>query len=150
MKKLVFVTMVLIMANVMLIRQVSAQVATKDAGTAAVQHKIVFQLTSDDTLSHKALMKQLNNIVTVAPDAKVEVVCHGPGLNVLIKGKTIVQGKIGELNKKGITFVACEFSMKERNVPKENIIPEAGFVKYGILEIVTKQEEGWSYIKSGF
>jgi intracellular sulfur oxidation DsrE/DsrF family protein len=40
--------------------------------------------------------------------------------------------------------------MKERNVSKEQIIPEAGFVKAGILEIVIKQEEGWSYIKSGF
>jgi intracellular sulfur oxidation DsrE/DsrF family protein len=32
----------------------------------------------------------------------------------------------------------------------EKIIPEAGFVKAGIIEIVTKQEQGWSYIKSGF
>lgn len=150
MKKLVFASLVLIMANAVLIRQSEAQVAPKDATTTAVQHKVVFQLTSDDTLSHKALMKQLNNMITAAPDSRIEVVCHGPGLNLLIKGKTIVQDKIMELNKKGISFVACEFAMKERNVPKENIIPEAGFVKFGIIEIVTKQEEGWSYIKAGF
>lgn len=113
-------------------------------------HKIIFQLTTEDTLAHKALMKQLNNITTVAPDTKIEVVCHGPGLNILIHDKTTVQDKILLMRKKGIEFVACEFSMSERNVTKDKIIPEAGFVKAGIIEIVTKQEQGWSYIKSGF
>ena len=113
-------------------------------------HKIVFQLSIDDTLAHKALMKQLTNIITVSPDTKIEVVCHGPGLNMLTDAKTTVLPKIKELTEKGILFVACEFSLKERNVDKSAILKEAGFVKAGIIEIVTKQEEGWSYIKSGF
>ena len=113
-------------------------------------HKIVFQLTTNDTLAHKSLMKQLNNITSVAPTTKIEVVCHGPGLDMLVTGKTIVQEKIKQLKAIGVDFIACEFSIKERNVPLEKIIPEAGFVKAGIIEIVTKQEQGWSYIKSGF
>jgi uncharacterized protein len=114
------------------------------------QHKIVFQLTTDDTLAHKALMKQLNNITTVTPDTKIEVVCHGPGLNMLLKTKSVVGDKIIQLKKKDIVFVACEFSMSEKNISKDKMISEAGYVKYGILEIVTRQEEGWSYIKAGF
>ncbi|MCK9403652.1 MAG: DsrE family protein [Chitinophagaceae bacterium] len=113
-------------------------------------HKIIFQITTEDSLAQKALVKQLNNILTLAPDAKLEVVCHGPGLSMLVTAKTIVQDKIAQMKKKGVEFVACEFSMSERNVTKDKIIPEAGFVKGGIIEIVTKQEEGWSYIKSGF
>lgn len=113
-------------------------------------HKIVFQLTTNDTLAHKSLMKQLNNITSVAPTTKIEVVCHGPGLDMLVSDKTIVLEKIKQLKAIGVNFIACEFSMKERNVPIEKIIPEAGFVKAGIIEIVTKQEQGWSYIKSGF
>lgn len=113
-------------------------------------HKIVFQLTTNDTMAHKSLMKQLSNITSVAPTTKIEVVCHGPGLDMLVTGKTIVQEKIKQLKAIGVDFVACEFSIKERNVPIEKIISEAGFVKAGIIEIVTKQEQGWSYIKSGF
>ncbi len=113
-------------------------------------HKIIFQLTTDDTLAHKSLMKQLNNITTVAPGTQIEVVCHGPGLNMLKIGKTTVQDKMQQMKMKGVEFVACEFSMSERNVTKDKIVPEAGFVKIGIIEIVTKQEQGWSYIKSGF
>lgn len=113
-------------------------------------HKIVFQLTTNDTMAHKSLMKQLNNITSVAPSTKIEVVCHGPGLDMLVTDKSVVQEKIKQLKTIGVDFIACEFSMKERNVSAEKIIPEAGFVKAGIIEIVSKQEQGWSYIKSGF
>ena len=127
-----------------------AQMGNDLAQKEAIMHKIVFQLSTDDTLAHKALMKQLHNITSVAPDTKIEVVCHGPGLNMLINSKTTVLPKIRELQKRDIQFVACEFSIKERNVDRATIIQEAGFVKAGIIEIVEKQEAGWSYIKSGF
>lgn len=112
--------------------------------------KIVFQLTTDDTTAHKALMKQLGNITSVKPDTRIEVVCHGPGLDMLRKDRSIVSKKIEGFAVKGITFSACEFSLKERNVPKESILPAAGFVEAGIIHIVTRQSEGWYYIKSGF
>ena len=113
-------------------------------------HKIVFQLSVNDTLAHKALMKQLGNILTVTPDTKIEIVCHGPGLEMLQVGKSIVAEKIAGFAKRGVEFMACEFSMKERKVEKSQIIPTAGFVEAGIIEIVSKQEKGWSYIKAGF
>ncbi|MBL7920711.1 MAG: DsrE family protein [Bacteroidia bacterium] len=123
-----------------------------DAKTEAIKspHKIVFQLTTADTLAHKALMKQLGNIKLVSPDTKIEVVCHGPGLDMLLINKTTVLKGIQASKEKGVEFMACEFSIKERKLEKSNIITEAGFVPAGILEIVSKQEDGWMYIKSGF
>jgi len=151
MKKIFLMALTLIIVNTIVIPKVTGQVSGNEkASTENKQHQIVFQLTTDDSLAHKALMKQLNNITTVAPETKIEVVCHGPGLSMLVLGKTTIQEKILQMKMKGIVFVACEFSMSERNIPKEKIIPEAGFVKAGIIEIVTKQEQGWSYIKSGF
>ena len=114
------------------------------------EHKIVFQLTTNDTLAHKALMKQLTNIKSVAPETKIEVVCHGPGLDMLVSGKTTVLKGIQSAKEKGVEFMACEFSIKERKVDKESIIKESGFVPAGIIEIVSKHAQGWSYIKSGF
>ncbi|MEO7264637.1 MAG: DsrE family protein [Ferruginibacter sp.] len=148
MKKILMVLMILTGAQSLMAQ---ADPGMRPAGMtdAGNQHKIVFQLSSEDTMVHKSLMKQLNNLVTLAPDSKIEVVCHGPGLSMLIKGKTVVQEKISQFNKKNIVFVACEFSMSEKNIPKEKIISEAGFVPFAIVEIVTKQEQGWSYIKPG-
>lgn len=113
------------------------------------EHKIIFQLTTGDTTAHKQLMKQFSNILSVSPTTQIEVVCHGPGLDMLVAGKTIVGDKIKLMADKGVAFKACEFSMKERKVEKEKIIESAGFVAAGIVEIVSKQEQGWSYIKAG-
>ena len=151
MKKIFLVALIFVMANTIAVQKLTCQVSSN--GSVSIenkQHKIIFQLSTDDSLAHKALMKQLNNIAITAPDTKIQVVCHGPGLSMLVLGKTTVQEKILQMKMKGIVFVACEFSMNERNIPKEKIIPEAGFVKAGIIEIVMKQEQGWSYIKSGF
>jgi intracellular sulfur oxidation DsrE/DsrF family protein len=101
-------------------------------------------------MSHKALIKQLGNILSVAPDTKIEIVCHGPGLDFLVKDKSVVVAKLGDFKEKGVVFNACEFSMKERNVDKSRIVAEATYVPAGIIAIVSKQEQGWSYIKSGF
>ena len=114
------------------------------------QHKAVIQLTSEDTLVHKSLMKQLNNILTVAPDTKLEVVCHGPVINILMIDKTTAHDKIQQMKNKGVIFMACENTLKEKNIAKEKIISKAGFVPSAWVEILTKQEEGWSYIKAGF
>jgi intracellular sulfur oxidation DsrE/DsrF family protein len=125
----------------------SAQTGQFDTDMA--EHKIIFQLTSADTTVHKMMVKQLGNILAAAPNCKIEVVCHGPGLDALRTNHTIVYPKIKELHAKGVQFIACENTLKERKISKEEIIPESGYVKAGILEIVKKQEEGWSYIRVG-
>ena len=113
------------------------------------EHRIVFQLTTSDTLSHKALMKQLGNILTLSPTSQLEVVCHGPGLSMLVEKSSIVSNKIKDFSEVGVSFMACQFSMKERKVAKEELHSNAIIVPGGILEIIQKQEQGWSYIKTG-
>ncbi len=113
------------------------------------EHRIVFQLTSSDTLTHKSLMKQLGNILTLSPTSQIEVVCHGPGLNMLLEKSSIVSSKIDEYRAKGVSFMACQFSMKERKVAKEELNVNTIIVPGGILEIIQKQKQGWSYIKAG-
>lgn len=111
------------------------------------EHHIVFQLTSADTNVHKMLVRQLGNVLNAAPNSKVEVVCHSQGIDILRSNLTVVYPKIKELTAKGIQFVGCENTLRERKIAREEIIPEATFVKAGIMEIVKKQEEGWSYIR---
>jgi uncharacterized protein len=113
-------------------------------------HKIVFHLSSDDTLVHKGLMKQLNNVLIAAPGSIIEVICHGPGLTMLLRENTLVLDKIQLFKTKGVAFQACENTLREKNISKEKIINEAGFVPSALIAIVIRQEEGWSYIKAGF
>ncbi len=114
-------------------------------------HRVVMQLSSNDTLVWKGLMNNLKHLKAGWGDSlQVEVVAHGPGIDFLTAGKTTQQEKIAYFSSMGIRFIACENTMMERKVPRSSIIPEAGFVRMGIGEIILKQEQGWSYIKAGF
>lgn len=139
----------LIAFSALILSTLSFQAQSAALGETKPEHKIIFQLTSGDSTAHKQLMKQFNNILSVSPTTKIEVVCHGGGLDMLVKGKTIVEDKIKNLSDRGVQFMACEFSIKERKVDKSLILPTAGFVAAGIVEVVSKQEQGWSYIKAG-
>ena len=116
----------------------------------ARQHRIIMQLTSGDTLVHKNLMKQFKNMLEAAPTLQVEVVCHGPGMDLLMSDRSIVQGKVKEFAAKGVTFLACDNTIRERELDPAKVLTEAGHVKAGIIHIVERQEDGWSYIKAGF
>jgi intracellular sulfur oxidation DsrE/DsrF family protein len=114
------------------------------------KHRIVMQLVSGDTVVHKGLMRQLRNMLEAAPTLQMEVVCHGPGMDLLMSDRSFVSDKVNEFSKRGIVFLACENTIKERNLDRSKVLPEAGFVKAGIIHIVERQEQGWSYIKAGF
>lgn len=114
------------------------------------KYKIVIQLTNGDTAVHRATVKQIFNALAAAPNSKIEVVCHNNGISFLQTAKTFQGDKIKELKGKGVVFVACENTLRERKIDKTEIVPEAGFVPAGIIEVVDKQTKGWAYLKAGF
>jgi intracellular sulfur oxidation DsrE/DsrF family protein len=115
------------------------------------EHKIVFDFAKGDTASFATIVRHAKNIMTAAPNAKVEVMCHGPGLDILVKDKTTVQKEIEELHEKfNVVFAACEATMKRRGIAKNQLLPQAVTVPLAYLELSSKQQEGWSYIKSGY
>ncbi len=114
------------------------------------KHRIVFQMVSKDTADHNALVRQINHILKLEPAASVEVVCHGPGLQFIQKGKSFALDKLKDLALQKVDFVGCEFTMQQKNIKREQLLDECRTVPGGILEIVYKQEQGWSYVKSGY
>jgi intracellular sulfur oxidation DsrE/DsrF family protein len=111
--------------------------------------KVVFHLTSNDTLAQKAMVKQLQNFLIAAPNAQLEVVCHNNGISFLQTAITKQAEKIVELKSKGVDFVACENTLRERKIKREELVPDCRTVPAGIVEVAMKQDKGWAYIKAG-
>ncbi|ERM83345.1 hypothetical protein P872_16000 [Rhodonellum psychrophilum GCM71 = DSM 17998] len=107
------------------------------------------QLTNGDTDVHKKFIRQLNNIMTAAPNAKIEVVTQGMGIDLLKTQQNPYEKELGLLVNKGVQFVICENTLRQREMKKDQFLTLAGFVPSAILEIVMKQEAGWIYIKAG-
>ena len=119
--------------------------------TTVATHHVVIQVTNSDTAAWKGLMNNIKHLKeTWGDQVQIEVVAHGPGIELLMAAKTTQQQKITEYKKAGVLFTACENSMRQRNITKADIIPEADFVPSGVVEVIIKQEQGWSYLKSGF
>ena len=115
------------------------------------EYKIVFDFTKSDTSSFATMVRHAKNIMSMTGNAQLEIVCHGPGLDMLIKDKTTVQKEIEELKEKfNVVFAACEATMKRRGIDKSQLILQATTVPAAILEISAKQQDGWSYIKEGY
>jgi intracellular sulfur oxidation DsrE/DsrF family protein len=111
-------------------------------------YKVVFDMTSKDTVNQQTLIRQLGLVRKANPNAKMEVVIYGQGLDLAVKGKTNQETAINQLlADKGISFKVCAITMERNNVDKTQLISGVIIVPDGIYEIVSKQQEGWGYIK---
>jgi len=114
-------------------------------------HKVVIQLTSGDTLAWKGVLKNITNLFDAWGDkVNVELVAHGHGVDFLVNGRTTEEKRIKELAAKGVQFRACENSLRDRKLSKQDVIGAASTVPSGVAEVIMKEEEGWSYLKAGF
>ena len=113
------------------------------------EHKVVVQLTNNDTLVQKSMIRQLNNILNAFEKIKIEVVVHGPGIELLLN-KSPLKNNVALLNQKGVAFLACQNTLNEKKIDRSELLPLCTVVPSGIAHIIVRQSEGWSYIKAGF
>ncbi len=113
-------------------------------------HKVVVQMNTADTAAWSATIGNIRNLQKVWPNnIQVELVVHGKALDFLVKDKTHLAADIVAMAKEGIVFAACENSMRKHHIEKSQLLIQAITVPSGVAELVVKQEEGWSYLKSG-
>lgn len=116
-----------------------------------VSHRVVFQMTSSSVEEQKGLINNVNNLLNLwKGDVVIHVVIHGPGISLVQSEKTTLQSELYLLVEKGVVFQVCENTLKQKGIAKEAIIDKMEYVPSGIAEIIQKQEQGWSYIKSNF
>lgn len=111
-------------------------------------YNIVFDLTTSDTATHQRVIRWINGIVGSYPDARIEVVFYGKALDMIVKDKSTVAGDVIKLGtEKKVTFAACEHAMKVFNINKDQLLSGVTTVPDALYELVTKQAEGYGYIK---
>ena len=114
-------------------------------------HRVVFEVTTEGESQWEAMLNNVENLQKAfgKESVEIEVVAHGKGLGLLKKTNTGLKERIASIASSQVRFVACENTMRHMQVKKEDLLPEGGTVDSGVAEVVRKQEEGWSYIKSG-
>jgi hypothetical protein len=113
-------------------------------------YRIVFDLTSRDTLDQKAVMRWVGEISASNPEAQVEVVMYGKGFELVMPEKSTFMTEVNNAMKNpNVSFKVCQVALRNNNVDRSRILKDVHTVPDGIYEILMKQREGWGYIKVG-
>lgn len=70
---------------------------------------------------------------------------NGGGIRLLVKDRSEHADEVARLIKEGVRFVPCENTLRDKSIPKENLLPLVGTVPSGVVEVVRKQHEGYGY-----
>jgi uncharacterized protein len=112
-------------------------------------YNVVFDLTSKDTNTHKSVLRWLTNISQANPDAKLEVVLYGQSLDMVRKGKSVIEEPlVNILSRPNVTVSVCASAMKRHGITTSELITGVKTVPDGIYQIITRQSQGWGYIKA--
>lgn len=126
------------------------QMAVLAAAAQTNPVKIIFDITSKDTLAHQGALRHVAMMAKAYPQSTFELVVYGSALPMLVKGQSTVEKDLIPLaGNKNVSFKVCSATMKRYNVDKNQLITGVEVVPDAIMEIVTKQGEGWGYIKEG-
>lgn len=131
----------------------AAILATLLAGAAAAQpastkNKVVFQVSDGDPARWNLTLNNVRNVQTDLGDeaVEIEVVAYGPGIGML-KADSPLAARVGEALKQGVKVVACENTMQNQKLVYANMLPNIGYAKSGVVELMRKQQEGYAYIR---
>ena len=121
-------------------------------GTSIAQdhpYRVVFDLTSTDTLNQMALTGMMKAIAENNPEAEMEVVMYGKGFELVMPGKSKFTDEVTAMIKDPrVSFAVCEMAMRKHHVTTDMFVKGVRTVPDGVKELVMKQQEGWGYIKA--
>ena len=146
--RLMFVTLLSFVISVGLPQLAAADVTPAAAKSAKPQHKVVFQVSDNDPAKWNLA---LNNAKNVQQDlgensVDIEIVAYGPGIGML-KLESPVGTRIAEAMAAGVNVVACTNTMTGQKLTQQDMLPNIGYVKAGVVELMEKQQQGWAYIR---
>src|SRR2546430_11849841 len=80
-------------------------------------YRVVFDLTSRDTLEQKAVLRWLKEVGTASPKAQMEVVMYAKGFELVMPERSPFINEVKEAMKNpNVAFKVCAIALKNNNV----------------------------------
>lgn len=114
------------------------------------KYKVAIEFAGETVKQQQSVLNNVENLIQAfGPETPIVIIAHGEGLDLLHRPSAEIGERVKQLASATVIFMACENTMRRRNISKADLIPEAVTVDSGVAEVVRRQEGGWNYIKSG-
>ena len=115
---------------------------------AADKSKVVIQVSTNDQATWNLALNNAQNIQKdVGKDnVDIEIVSFGPGISML-KAESEVANRIVEAVDSGMQVMACQNTMRNQKINKEDMNSKVGYVPSGAVEIMRRQQQGYAYLR---
>jgi uncharacterized protein len=128
------------------------------SAASAKTHRVAMHVDDNDAERMTMALNNARNVIEAysktGEAAEIEIVAYGPGLHMLRADTSPVKEQLkGFLDgKSAVSFAACANTMagmKKREGHDIELIasPRIRVVPAGVVQLVERQEQGWSYIK---
>lgn len=119
--------------------------ATAEAGDKS---KMVIQVSDNDSGKWNLALNNASNIQKDLgkDNVELEIVAYGPGINML-KLDSEVGNRVAEAVESGVKVMACQNTMRKAKLNKEDMLSSVGFVPSGVVEIMQKQQQSYTYLR---
>jgi uncharacterized protein len=120
------------------------------------EHRLILQVNTNDPAAMNLALNNATNVTEyykeLGEKVKIEVVTFGPGLHMLRDDTSPVKARIETLalSTPDISFKACgntQANMHKAENKDIPIVPQAQVVKSGVVHIMQREEQGWTYVK---
>ena len=117
--------------------------------THAARYRAVFHIAGGDSKKWNQALNNAQNVQKTLGkgNGDIEIVANGGGIGML-KFDSVVGDRVQEALKNGVKILACENTMKRMNLTKNDMLPNIGYTPSGVIEVMQKQQEGWSYVRN--
>ena len=123
MKRFIQLTLVAVSLAAWLGLRGESQDRAKSPEGGKLMLKAVVHINFADGERQKHGLKNVANILKEVKGAEIEIVCHGGGIGLLVKDKSDHADEVARLIKEGVRFAACENTLRDKSIAKENLPP---------------------------
>jgi uncharacterized protein len=118
------------------------------AQSPAPANKVVMQVSDNDPAKWNLALNNAKNLQTDlgAGNVAIEIVAYGPGI-AMLKADSVVGNRVGEALGAGVQVVACENTMRNQKLAKDDMLGGIGYVSAGVVELMQRQQQGWAYLR---
>jgi hypothetical protein len=120
---------------------------TAAAGADDGKTKVVIQVSDSNPATWNLALNNVKNFQAATNgQAIIEVVAYGPGIGMLTADSEVAN-RVSEAVDSGVKVAACGNTMKAKKLTKEDMNAKVDIVPGGVVEIVEREKEGYSYIR---